>query len=419
MSELTFGPFILDRDGGRLFRDHSDVRLRPRALDALRVLLEQRGRPVSYEQLIERAWEGTFVSHHTVDVTIGEVRKVLGEYGQWIVRRPRVGYALEIPSADEIVRKGWHFWERRTRKGFELAIECFEQAVQQSPGDFRAFEGLSASYLTLATFSMRPPQEMYPRFREAHARAVALGGSRAELRCNHGHALHIFERRYAEAEAELLRTLDDKPTWGPSYVRLSMLYSTAGRFDDAVAILQRCYQAAPLLSTLPLAETSVLFRHRHYEKAVVAGAKSVELHPYLQVGRAFYGQALEFSGRLEEALEQYRLASVMSPDLPWMRALEGICLAKMGRRTEAFAILEALEALRQHEYVDAFLMAPFRDVLGRRDEALLELERAFEENSALLYSLRVDPKMDSLMGEPRFQRICAALEAEGQPAPER
>jgi tetratricopeptide (TPR) repeat protein len=161
----------------------------------------------------------------------------------------------------------------------------------------------------------------------------------------------------------------------------------------------------------------VLFRHRHYEKAVVVGAKSIELHPYLQVGRAFYGQALEFCGRLAEALDQYRLASVMSPDLPWMRALEGICLVKMGRRQEAGSILEALETLRQAEYVDAFFMAAFQDALGERHKALLEIERAFEENSASLYSLRVDPKMDPLIGEPRFQQICAALEAEGQPAP--
>ena len=291
--------------------------------------------------------------------------------------------------------------------------------MAHSPDDSFGFEGLSASYLTLATFGMRPPREMYPLFLEAHERAVALGGPRAELRCNHGHALHIFERRYAEAESELLAALRDKPSWGHTYVRLSMVYSTAGRFDEAVEIVQRGYRATPLLSTLPLAETSVLFRHRDYEAAVAVGAKAIELHPYIQVTRAFYGQALEFSGRPHEAIDQYRLASAMSPDLPWMRALEGICLVKIDRRTEAMAILADLEALRRTEYVDAYFMAVFRDVLGEREPALLELERVYQENSAWLYSLRVDPKMDVFAGEPRFQRICAALEAEGQPAPKR
>jgi hypothetical protein len=108
---------------------------------------------------------------------------------------------------------------------------------------------------------------------------------------------------------------------------------------------------------------------------------------------------------------------MMSPDLPWMRALEGICLVKLGHRREAYAILADLERLREREYVDAYYMAVFRDQLGQRTGALVELERSYEENSASLYGIRVDPKMDPFLGEPRFRRICAALEAEGQPVP--
>ena len=63
--------------------------------------------------------------------------------------------------------------------------------------------------------------------------------------------------------------------------------------------------------------------------------------------RVNYAQALEFSGRLPEALAQDKLASVMSPDLPWLRALEATCLAKMGQMTSAQDILEELEHLRR------------------------------------------------------------------------
>ena len=111
--------------------------------------------------------------------------------------------------------------------------------------------------------------------------------------------------------------------------------------------------------------------------------KAVELHPYLQIVRVHYGQALEFSGRFAEALRQYQIASVMSPDLPWLRALEGTCLAKMGREAEADAILAELDELRRSEYVDAYYMAVFRQALKRTDEAWLELERSVEEYSGL------------------------------------
>ena len=70
--------------------------------------------------MIAEAWKGTHVSKHTVDVTVGEVKKTLGEYGRWITHRPKAGYRLEVPTSEELVRKGWHFFNRRTREGAEL-----------------------------------------------------------------------------------------------------------------------------------------------------------------------------------------------------------------------------------------------------------------------------------------------------------
>ena len=69
--------------------------------------------------MIHEAWNGTLVSKHTVAVTVGEVKKILGEFGPWISYRPRMGYCFEAPHADDLVRQGWHCWNRGTREGFE------------------------------------------------------------------------------------------------------------------------------------------------------------------------------------------------------------------------------------------------------------------------------------------------------------
>ena len=256
---------------------------------------------------------------------------------------------------------------------------------------------------------MRPPREVYPEFLAAHERAVALGGLRPELRSNRAHGLHLFERRYDEAEAELLASLREKPALATSYVRLAMVYATVGRLDDALDVLARGYQVAPLVPLLPTMEMVVRFWRREFDATIAIGTKTVELHPHLQVGRAIFAQALEFSGRFDEALHQYRRASVTSPDLPWLRALEGVCLAKMGVRDQAEAMLEQLERQRQQQYVDAYFMAVLRNELGERDAAFAELERACEENSAWLYTLDIDPKMDPFRGDERFLSLRAAL----------
>ena len=72
MSETSFGPFLLDPSSTRLLRDGVEVKLRPQAFQALRTLLRHSGQSIGYEQMMAEAWEGTFVSRHTVDVTIGE-----------------------------------------------------------------------------------------------------------------------------------------------------------------------------------------------------------------------------------------------------------------------------------------------------------------------------------------------------------
>ena len=77
VADIRFGPFTLDASATRLERDGREIRLRPQGLLALRVLLRHAGKTVGYQQMIEEAWDGTIVSRHTVDVTIGEVRKSL------------------------------------------------------------------------------------------------------------------------------------------------------------------------------------------------------------------------------------------------------------------------------------------------------------------------------------------------------
>ena len=95
MTEIAFGPFTIDLANARITRDGVEVRLRPQAFAALRVLLRHNGRAVGHDQMIGSV-DGTHVSRHTVDVTVGEV-KSLGEYGRWITHRPKASIAWSCP----------------------------------------------------------------------------------------------------------------------------------------------------------------------------------------------------------------------------------------------------------------------------------------------------------------------------------
>lgn len=405
MGELVFGPFSLDPSAHRLRRGNADLTLRPQAFRALNLLIQNSGRYVQHQQMIREAWDGTSVSRNTVAVTIAEVKKVLQEYGSWIQCRPKLGYRLEIPQREDLIQVGWHLWNRRTREGFDKALACFQQAAQENPKDFRAFEGQALTYLLLCTYGMRPLAETYPKFLEAHTRAVEIRGLTPALRADRGHALHICERKLNEAEADLLQALREEPNLGTTYVRLAMLYCTMERLDEALEMVRQGRIAEPLCPVLPSSETFVRLCRREFAGALECGKNAIDLHPYHTMGRVHYAQALEAQGRIDEAYAQLRLACVISPDLPWLRAVEGACFARNGRRIDAELILDELVRLRANEYVDAYFLALLLESLGRRDEAFDELQRARRENSASLFQIAVDGRMGGLKKDGRYRML--------------
>jgi DNA-binding winged helix-turn-helix (wHTH) protein len=405
VGQISFGPFHLDIEAPRLLRDKVELELRPQALHALRTLVQTSGRCVDYEEMIREAWHGVSVSRHTVAVTVGEVKKALREYGSWISYHPKFGYRLDIPKSEDLIRNGWHCWQRHTREGFEKALCRFEEAARDHTTDFRAFYGICRSYLMLGTFSMRPPLDMYPAFLEAHAHTVSLIGITPELRADLAQGLQIFERKFAQAESELLLARREEPGAVGIHIRLAVNCAATKRFDEAFACLNEAYAADSLWPILPCAE--IMFRcwRGDYDAAVKCGQKALDLHPFLPMGRSHYAHALELAGRIEEAIVEYRRASIMSPDMPRLRGEEARCLALAGYKAEATTILGELEELRHTDYVDAYFLALLHDALGHRDEALRELETAVQENSCMLFTLDVDSRIESLSRAPGFSRL--------------
>lgn len=141
VGQIAFGPFCLDIEVSRLFRDGLELELRPQALHALRALVQSSGRCVDYEEMIGEAWHGISVSRHTVAVTVGEVKRALKDCGSWISYQPKFGYRLDVPQSEDLIRNGWHYWQRHTREGFDKALCCFQRAAQASSTDPRALKG--------------------------------------------------------------------------------------------------------------------------------------------------------------------------------------------------------------------------------------------------------------------------------------
>jgi len=405
MADMTFGPFTIDIAASRVLRNGVELRMRPQAFYVLRTLAAHGGRIIEYDQLMREAWGGTVVSRHTVHVTIADVRRVLADCGSWIVHQPKGGYCLRIPKSDTLIQHGYHFLSLRSRDGFERALECFQEAAAEAPRDHRAFEGQGNCHLMMASFGTRPGREMLPAFLQAYDSAVALVGQTPALRCNRAHAMHMYERRLDAALSEFDAVIAGSPDMAVAHVRRALLLVTMGDLDGALESARRARTADQLLPLTATVEVNVRLWRREFEAAVQLGMQAVQLHPYFMLSRAYFGMALEFTGRLDDALEQYHIGGVITQGLPWMRALEGACLVKLGRRSEARGILNELLARRHTEYIDSYAVARLRHALGEVDAAFIELARAIDEGVGGLYPMRFDPLLDGFRADRRFGRL--------------
>ena len=101
-----FGSFRLDADKRRLLRDGTPVQVSPKSIDALIVLVQNAGKLLERETLMQAVWADTFVEDANLTVAISHLRKALGqnsEAAEYIETIPRVGYRFvaEVREAYE------------------------------------------------------------------------------------------------------------------------------------------------------------------------------------------------------------------------------------------------------------------------------------------------------------------------------
>src|SRR5688572_28204969 len=100
---FNFGPFRMDLSEGTLSRGGKVVPLAPKLFDTLALLVENAGRVVGKDEMMERLWQDTFVEESSLSQNIFQLRKVLNS-GSWdrdyIETIPKRGYRFAARVLD-------------------------------------------------------------------------------------------------------------------------------------------------------------------------------------------------------------------------------------------------------------------------------------------------------------------------------
>jgi DNA-binding winged helix-turn-helix (wHTH) protein len=121
---FRFGPFSLDSDARQLLRDGVEISLPPKALQLLLLLVENRSRAMSRNELQQQLWPSTFVLDTNLAGLIAEIRRALQDAADnptFIRTMHRFGYRFigDVREAQasavlgEPVQKYWIVWETK------------------------------------------------------------------------------------------------------------------------------------------------------------------------------------------------------------------------------------------------------------------------------------------------------------------
>ena len=117
---FRFGDFVLDGSQRRLLRSGEDVYLPPKTFELLLHLLQNRGRVLTKDELLEAVWPDVNVVENTLAQRIREIREALGDGahgGRFIKTVPRVGYQFIAELDDDGWCRGAAAGHREHRSG--------------------------------------------------------------------------------------------------------------------------------------------------------------------------------------------------------------------------------------------------------------------------------------------------------------
>jgi TolB-like protein/DNA-binding winged helix-turn-helix (wHTH) protein/Tfp pilus assembly protein PilF len=304
-------------------------------------------------------------------------------------------------EAYDLYLKGRFSWNKRTPEGFEQAIKYFRQAIDIDPHYARAYAGLADSYAMIGSYSIDPPIEVIPKARAAALKALELDDTLAEAHTSLALIHESFDWDWVTAEKQFRRAIELNPNYATAHQWYAEYLMWVGRFDEAFEESEQARRLDPLSPIIAADNAMIYFYSRQYDRAIEKLNAVVEMEPSLSrahMVRYAYVQ----QGRFKEALAD---VTSFRPDdqSGWRSATFAYIYGRSGQKLQAQRALAQLEKLGRRRRVDpaAFFYAHLG--VGNTQKAFWWLEKAYTEHSSAMTTLKVDPTLDSLRSDARFQ----------------
>ncbi len=356
-----------------------------------------------WAEIYDRKLTDIFAVESDIAKTIADTlqAKLSGSEKQMMASQP-----TSDTTAYELYHRGRSLWERRSGDNIPKAIAFYQQAVARDPNYALAYAGLADAYALLPFYTPTSQRDASPKAKEAALKALRLDPNLAEAHAALGKVLYFDEIDLAGSIREYQRAIELKPNYATAHHWLgndSLL--GLGRFEEAIAEGKRAVELDPLSPIINADFGVTLYVARRYDDAVTQLRKTLEIDPTFYYAQYWLGIVLQQKGNLAGALAQFEKAKELSDD-PYLLALSGAAKALAGDKSAALQTLTDLDKISQHREVLAYWRALLYLSLNNKEEALRSLQQSFEERDGYNIGwIKVDPSLDPLHGDPRFEAL--------------
>lgn len=287
------------------------------------------------------------------------------------------------------------------------ALGLYRNAIARDPKFAQAYAGMAATHLALRYFSNAVEHQNAAK--QLAQKALQLDPQLAEAHAALGDVALRSAWDFALGERELRRAIELDPHQATYHAWLSSLLVYEGRFDEALAETDRAVADDPLWPLVYSMATYVAGMAHDNSRAIAFAQKYLALVPDSPESHNQLGWAYFCAKRYDEALSEWGQMAEMDKD-PARIALE-----ERGREAyhrggiEAYALVRlvaieqrAPETTRRGNDFDPSEWYAFT---GQHDKAIASLQRVIQEHDGEAILLAVNPMLDSLHDDPRFQSL--------------
>jgi TolB-like protein/Tfp pilus assembly protein PilF len=326
--------------------------------------------------------------------------KITGSEKQMMAAQP-----TSNTEAYELYHKGRSLWEKRSGDNIPKAIAFYKQAIERDPNYALAYAGLASAYIILPFWAGADRLDAYSKAEDAALKALHLDSNLAEGHLALG-KVYFWNIDLAASLREYQRATELKPNDAGAHHWLGNdALAALGRFEEAIAEVKHAVELDPLSPVINTDLGTTFYYAHRYDESARQLRKTLEIDPTFFYAYFNLGIALQAKGDLSGAISEYEKAKQLS-DNTFVSTLCAQAKAHAGDKDAALRMLSDLDKISQNREVLGYYRALLYLSLNNRGEALHWLEQGLKERDGADISwINVDPLLDSLHGDPRFEAL--------------